>query len=192
MSTHWFAVILLLASVSSDANISGTETLSGPAKAQPALLNNTSPVLRFVVYYPHFPPYIYMEPPQNQVIGIIPDLLAPLFQQLGISVEYLLDNRAGAEKRLYKGDVDAMMLSADWATHPEQLLFSDAIIPYHDYLFARSEQELQQLPQQLHGKKICTREYYVYPELEPLFSADTLVRIDSSSQEAQLRMVFNQ
>ena len=147
--------------------------------------------LRFVVYHPHFPPYIYSDNAAAQIVGIIPELLAPFFLAEGISVEYIYDNRAGAEQRLYKGEVDAMMLSPDWAKHPEKLIFSVGVIPYHDYLFARTAQEAVQSLAQLQDKTICTREYYVYPKLQPLFAKGTLLRLDSSSQEAQLRMVLN-
>ena len=148
-----------------------------------------SPTLRFVVYHPHFPPYIFINDGEQQVIGIIPDLLAPFFAAEGVATEYLFDNRSGAEQRLYKGDVDAMMLSPEWATHPEQLLFSAGIIPYHDFLFARTPEEVVQLDSELKDKKICTREYYVYPELETFFAKGEMLRLDSSSQEAQMRMV---
>lgn len=188
MKRYLVAVLLLAASALAGQAMSAVSTPEKTALPEAEIM---PPVLRFVVYYPHFPPYIYTEPPQNQVIGIIPDLLAPLFEQLQIRTEYVLDNRSGAEQRLYKGDVDAMMLNPAWAKHPDKLLFSDGIIPYNDYLFASSKQRLAVLADQLHGTKICTREYYVYPQLEPLFSSETLLRVDSSSQEAQLRMVFN-
>lgn len=148
-------------------------------------------ILRFVVYHPHLPPYIYNDSADNAVVGIIHELLTPFFRQQNIRVEYLYDNRAGAEQRLYKGEVDAMMLSPDWAKQPDKLLFTDGVMPYRDYLFARTKQEVSTSAGQLQGKTICTREYYVYPILEPLFAGGVLLRLDSSSQEAQLRMVLN-
>lgn len=148
--------------------------------------------LRFVVYHPQFPPYIFTEPLKNRVKGIIPEIMAPFFAAEGIKVEYLFDNRAGAEQRLYKGEVDAMMLSEDWAMQPEWLLFSASIMPYYDYLFAASSKEVVILPEQLRGKKICTRQYYVYPELQSRFKRGQLLRLDSSSHEAQMRMLLNQ
>lgn len=157
----------------------------------PAVDSSEQKTLRFVVYYPHFPPYIFTNP-LGDVTGIVPDLLSPFFTEQQIRVDYLLDNRAGAEQRLYRGDVDAMMLSPEWAAHPEQLLFSDSIIAYDDYFFARTVGEAAITAEQLSGKKICTREYYVYPMLEPMFSKGLLFRMDSSSQEAQLRMMLNQ
>lgn len=156
-----------------------------------AVDNAEQKTLRFVVYYPHFPPYIFTEP-KGGVSGIVPDLLSDFFSEQHITVEYLLDNRAGAEQRLYRGDVDAMMLSPEWAMHPEQLLFSDRIVAYDDFFFARTAIEAGASTEKLTGQKICTREYYVYPMLEPLFSRGVLIRMDSSSQEAQLRMMLNQ
>ncbi len=146
--------------------------------------------LRFVVYHPDFPPYIFTTD-SGAVSGIVPDLLAPFFRQQQLEVNYLLDNRAGAEQRLYRGEVDAMMLSPEWALMPEQVLFSSSIIAYDDYFFARSAEEAVSDPEQLTGKKICTREFYVYPSLEALFNSGKLLRVDASSQEAQLRMVLS-
>lgn len=191
MRFYLVAAFLMAASALAGTAMSAAAIAEAEPKAAVPTTETTPSVLRFVVYYPHFPPYIYTEPPQNRVTGIIPDLLAPLFEQLQIETEYVLDNRSGAEQRLYKGDVDAMMLNSAWAKYPDKLLFSDGIIPYNDYLFASSKQQLTLLSEPLQGIKICTREYYVYPQLEPLFSSETLLRVDSSSQEAQLRMVFN-
>lgn len=157
----------------------------------PAFASTAPGSLRFVVYHPHFPPYIYSDGAANTVVGIIPELLAPFFLAEGIKVEYLYDNRAGAEQRLYQGEVDAMMLSPDWARQPDKLIFSVGIMPYNDYLFARTAEDVVQSVDQLQDKTICTREYYVYPKLQPLFAKGTLLRLDSSSQEAQLRMVLN-
>lgn len=165
-------------------------TLLGILATTTSVVAAESGVLRFVVYHPHFPPYIIISEGEQQVTGIIPDLLAPFFAAESVSVEYLFDNRSGAEQRLYKGDVDAMMLSPDWANHPEQLIFSAGIIPYNDYLFARSTEEVVQQHSELKDKKICTREYYVYPELEGYFAKNEMLRLDSSSQEAQIRMIL--
>jgi polar amino acid transport system substrate-binding protein len=186
MNCYLVAAILLVATALPSLAVPTITADSIPHDTKPNLTQ-----LRFVVYHPQSPPYIYTEPPNNRVIGILPELLAPFFAAQGIKLEYLLDNRAGAEQRLYKGDVDAMMLAPDWAKYPERLLFTDGIIPYYDYLFARVKKDVLLLPEQLKGKKICTREYYVYPELEARFKLGQLLRVDSSSHEAQLRMMFN-
>ena len=94
MKPYLAAVLLLAASALAGPAMSDAGILEiDPRPAEPTAATSVS-VLRFVVYYPHFPPYIYTEPPQNQVIGIIPDLLAPLFEQLQIKTEYVLENSA--------------------------------------------------------------------------------------------------
>jgi polar amino acid transport system substrate-binding protein len=185
MAKHWLQAIMLLL-----YGIMPTLASAADTEPQNATPDPDPKTLRFVVYYPDFPPYIFTDS-AGHISGIVPDLLAPFFTQQQISVDYLLDNRAGAEQRLYRGEVDAMMLSPDWATRPEQVIFSDSIIAYDDYFFARSVLEVAEKPEQLTGKKVCTREFYVYPALEPLFSSGQLLRVDASSQEAQLRMVLS-
>lgn len=155
--------------------------------AQPAMAGDK---LRFAVYYPHFPPYVYSTP-DEKIVGIIPELLAEFFLKQDIEPEYIFDNRSGAEHRLYKGEVDAMMLGPQWAKHPEQLVFSQPILPYYDYLFSQQEDDSKLQTTQLTGFRVCTREHYIYPALEPLFASQTLIRTDASSQEAQLRMLQN-
>ncbi|MBU1309013.1 MAG: transporter substrate-binding domain-containing protein [Gammaproteobacteria bacterium] len=182
MAKYWFKLSSVLLCTMAFAVMPAAE----PTPADTA----SQKTLRFVVYHPDFPPYIFTTI-NGDVSGIVPDLLAPFFQQQQLEVDYLLDNRAGAEQRLYRGEVDAMMLSPEWAIKPEQLVFSNQIIAYDDYFFARTAEEAVTEAEQLKGKKICTREYYVYPTLEALFSRGTLLRVDSSSQEAQLRMVLS-
>ncbi|ALS99581.1 substrate-binding periplasmic protein [Lacimicrobium alkaliphilum] len=144
--------------------------------------------LRFAVYEPGFPPFIYIEEKQHKITGIVPKLLTSFTQQQSLSIEYVMDNRKGGEQRLYDGNVDAMLISPEWAKHPDQLLFTQAILPYDDYLFQRDTQEAPENTS-VTGKSVCTREYYVYPVLEKAFETKTMLRLDASSQQAQLRML---
>ncbi|WP_343840891.1 substrate-binding periplasmic protein [Bowmanella denitrificans] len=142
--------------------------------------------LKFAVYDPGFPPYIFVDEQQN-VSGILADLMADYALEYGIAIDYVLDNRQGGESRLYAGQVDTMVLSPAWTKHPEQLLFSEEILPYTDYLF-----RLDKGNDILHwraGQSVCTRQYYVYPTLNELFATASLLRVDASSEEAQLRML---
>lgn len=166
-------------------NITAASSISLPTS------NTEHSVLRFGLYYPHLTPYIYTEPSHNQVVGIVPEVLAPFFAQQGITIEYVFDKVSALERRLHNNDIDMMILNASWAINPEQVLFSDGIVPYNDYLYSRSKQQQILEPEQLDNKTICTRQYYVYPKLAALFTADLAVRVDSSSQAAQLRMLFS-
>lgn len=148
--------------------------------------------LKFVLYYPQVPPYMYQEANSQKVVGLVPDLVRDFFSQEQIEVEFILDNRRGAEHRLYSGDVDAMLLAREWAVDPEQLLFSEPVLTHRDFLFALRPFNAKEQPEQwLAGKKVCTRQYYVYEALEPYFRKSATQRIDSSSELAQLRMLQN-
>ncbi len=146
--------------------------------------------LKFVLYYPQIPPYMYQEAGSQKVVGLIPDLIEDFFRQEQIEIEFILDNRRGAERRLYNGDVDAMMLAPEWAVYPAKLIFSEPVLVHRDYLFALQPFTPDSTPEQwLTNKKVCTRQFYVYEALEPYFQKNGTQRIDSSSELAQLRML---
>lgn len=148
--------------------------------------------LKFVLYYPQVPPYMYQEGNGQKVVGLVPDLIRDFFSPEHIQVEFILDNRRGAEHRLYSGDVDAMLMAREWAVYPDQLLFSEPVIAHRDFLFSMQPFNAKHKPEQwLAGKKVCTRQYYVYDALEPHFRKSGTQRIDSSSELAQLRMLQN-
>lgn len=147
------------------------------------------PTFKFVLYYPQVPPYMYQQEQQKDVKGLIPALINEFFAEQGIQLSYVIDNRKGAEHRLYSGDVDAMLLAKPWSEHPELLLFSEPVIMHRDFLFATKAFAKDSHPEDwLSNAKICTRQYYVYEALEPYFATGT-ARIDSSSEAAQMRML---
>ena len=78
--------------------------------------------LKFVLYYPQVPPYMYAAA-NNKPTGVIPDLLNAFFQQQPYEVKYVYENRFRAELGLYSGEYDASVLAAAWTKQPEQLLF---------------------------------------------------------------------
>jgi|GEM_PF-1346605 len=148
--------------------------------------------LKFVLYYPQVPPYMHQEANSQNVVGLVPDLIRDFFSHEQIQVEFILDNRRGAEHRLYSGDVDAMLMAREWAVDPELLVFSEPVIVHRDYLFSLQPFKTGLKPEQwLANKKVCTRQYYVYDALEPHFIKSGTQRIDSSSELAQLRMLQN-
>ncbi|CAI3797959.1 substrate-binding periplasmic protein [Rheinheimera sp. MM224] len=148
--------------------------------------------LKFVLYYPQVPPYMYQDEKTEKVVGLVPEILQDFFQQQNIRVQYVADNRTRAEHRLYQGDVDAILLAKEWTQHPEQLLFSEPLLEHQDYLFSRQPMAAQgQLAEWVKGKAICTRQYYVYDALTPFFQTNETARVDSSSEMTQLKMLLN-
>jgi len=131
-------------------------------------------VFKFVLYYPQVPPYMYQHSQQQEVAGLIPALVNEFFQKQGIKLTYVIDNRKGAEHRLYAGDVDAMLLAKNWTLYPEHLIFSDPVIMHRDFLFATKPYAAKSSPANwLANARVCTRQYYVYEALEPFFLKGT-------------------
>lgn len=144
---------------------------------------------KFVLYYPQVPPYMYQMDQQPEVRGVIAALMNEFFRQQHIKLNYVIDNRNRAEHRLYSGDVDAIMLAKNWTEHPEQLIFSEPVLVHRDFLFATNPIADHSNPADwLNKVRICTRQYYKYEALEPFFAKGS-VRIDSSSEAAQMRML---
>lgn len=148
--------------------------------------------LKFVLYYPQVPPYMYQDPQSERVVGLVPEVLQDFFQQQNIKVQYVADNRTRAEHRLYLGDVDAILLAKEWTQHPERLVFSEPLLEHQDYLFSRHPLAAQgDLAEWVKGKTICTRQYYVYDALSAFFQTNDTARVDSSSEVTQLKMLLN-
>ncbi len=159
--------------------------LSAQAKTEPL-------ELKFVLYYPQVPPYMYQDEKTERVTGLVPEVLQDFFQQQNIRVLYVAENRTRAEHRLYQGEVDAMLLAKEWTQKPERLLFSEPLLQHQDYLFARQPLAAQgQLADWVKGKTICTRQYYIYDTLTPFFQNNETARVDSSSEMTQLKMLLN-
>lgn len=155
-------------------------------------LDLTPADLKFVLYYPQVPPYMYQDETTQKVVGLVPEILQDFFQQQNIAVHYVSDNRTRAEHRLYQGEVDAILLAKEWTQHPEKLLFSEPLLEHKDYLLARHPIAAQtQLPELIKGKTVCPRQYYIYEALEPYFSSNETARVDSSSELTQLKMLLN-
>lgn len=147
--------------------------------------------LKFVLYYPQVPPYMYTNLDSEQVDGVVPQLLAEFFTQQHISIKYVIDNRKGAEFRLYQGDVDAMLMAASWAQYPDKLIFSAPLLEHRDYLYSLQPfKDSIPIEKQLNNASICTRQYYVYEALEPYFALGAK-RVDASSEQAQMRMLIS-
>lgn len=148
--------------------------------------------LKFVLYYPQVPPYMYQDTTTDKVVGLVPEVLQDFFSQRNINVRYVADNRTRAEHQLYNGEVDAILLAKEWTQHPEQLIFSEPLLEHQDYLFAREPIAAQgNLAQWVKGKAICTRQYYIYQALDPFFKSNETARVDSSSELTQLKMLLN-
>ena len=146
--------------------------------------------MRFVLYYPQVPPYMYKPDSNVAVQGVIPDLLNAFFQRSDVNVEYIEDNRQRAELKLYEGTLDMMVLSEKWSQQPEKLLFSSTVITHRDYLYTLAPDKVQALSA-LEGQTICLRRHYIYTGLEQALASGHLLRLNANSEFDQMNMLIN-
>ena len=147
---------------------------------------------KLYIHYPQLPPFIYLNGQSEQVTGILPEVFEPFFRQQGLDSRYVFNHPQRAEQALYHGEIDAMFVSPAWVDNPDALLFSVTVLSYDDYLFSLKAEDTTLDLTSVRELKICTREHYIYPELQPYFSQQGFIRVDASSQDAQLKMLLNQ
>ncbi|AWL12871.1 hypothetical protein HMF8227_02419 [Saliniradius amylolyticus] len=143
---------------------------------------NSQPLV-FGSYVPGYPPMMYMQ--DGRFKGVFPELHRAFSEHLAREPEFMQRSRRHAEQALYSRKADAMALSPEWAQSPEQLVFSNPIIESADYLYSLPNVNWPTAP----AAKVCARQDYRYPGIQPLFENGTLVRLDVTSQEAQFRLL---
>lgn len=123
---------------------------------------------------------------------MIPDLLKPLSDKGSLDVHYVHYSRKGSEQSLYQGKSDMMMLSPKWLKKPSKLIATDAIDEHRSFLYANQPfQEGFKLDTSLSGQKLCTRQGFSYPSLTPYLNSKSLIRMDSTSHLAMMRLLFD-
>lgn len=149
--------------------------------------------LLFVVNHPGSTPYLYFDKVNNTYQGVIPDILKGLVESGQLQIIYLPNNRMRSEEHIYRGTADLLMLSKSWLKEPEKVIFT---IPFHQHRsFLYSAKEFSEgfsLDNAIKGETICTRTSFIYPNLSPYFQSGRLIRTDTSSHLAMLRMLFKQ
>ncbi|GAC14432.1 substrate-binding periplasmic protein [Aliiglaciecola lipolytica] len=125
-----------------------------------------------------------------QYQGIFVDIMAKLPTELQVSIDVSLIGRARGEKELYKGVYDLSILSKEWLSQPEALVYTKPIYVHREYLYAVSEIPDVSLEKIINKAFICTRRNYLYPKLKDYFDRKIAVRMDSFSEEAQFKMLL--
>lgn len=147
--------------------------------------------LTFYVGAPQSPPIIYKDSLTGRFKGIVPDILNSMPPEHQVSIDYIQHNRSRGEDALYNNEVDATILTKEWASNPDKLIFTRPIYKHQDFIYSNQAQyPMTDLEQTIAGKDICTRRGYIYPELEYFFQQDLADRVDTSSEETELRMLL--
>ena len=147
--------------------------------------------LAFYVGVPQSPPVIYKDDFTGRFVGIVPDILNSMPEEDRVRIDYIQYTRIRGEEALYSKDVDASILTREWASAPEKLLFTLPLYPHRDFLYSNKPiNPALGLEQIISGKNVCTRRGYIYPELQHFFSQDIANRVDTSSEETELKMLM--
>ncbi|MCJ8320512.1 MAG: transporter substrate-binding domain-containing protein [Colwellia sp.] len=162
--------------------------LFSPLVSYPVTANEQ---LLFIVSYPGSAPYLYQQTGDDTFLGIIPDMLNPLMKTKQFDIRFISNSRKRSEEYLYQGKADLMLISPSWLSSPEKLIATIPLHQHRSYLYQTEKFSNDFSLDKLEASKsVCTRKGFVYPNLEPYFINNQLMRIDSSSQTTTLSMLF--
>jgi polar amino acid transport system substrate-binding protein len=146
--------------------------------------------LRLAVIYVEEPPFVYTTS-NSEYRGIIPELAQALSRELNLELEYLPMPRKGLEQSLLNGKADVTWLSPEWVTNKEQLIFSDPVFMYREFLYSLNPFNESGNPLDwLRDKTICLREDYQYPSLDRFFVDNVARAVKVSSQVALVTLLL--
>jgi len=119
------------------------------------------------------------------------DVLALISRKNGYTIKAIGIPKNREIKHLESGKLDANPLAKEWVSNPEDFEFADVIIDARDVLFSLREKPIKFVSvKDLHGKTIGTHLGYSYPLLEQDFKGENIVRHDSDTEFAMLRITL--
>ena len=138
---------------------------------------------------PHgWPPYIIVD--QDQTTGIAIEVITRIGAQYGYAVVIDHYPEKRAHLMVVQGAIDAWFDAKEWCLDPQRFLWTDALIESEDRLICRKNRPVTfQRIEDLFGKTIGTHLGYFYPRLDPYFENERIVRADTQSEAAMLKML---
>ncbi len=145
--------------------------------------------LSVVVNSPGTRPHLYFNEVERKYDGVIPDLLRYVQENSSVTIDFVDSHRNRNEYFVATGKFDMFYSSIDWVKQPEAFISTLPIFQHISYMYS-----LEPFPEgfelNLETKaNVCARRGFIYPSLEPLFAKGNLVRIDSNSHHAMLKML---
>lgn len=154
-----------------------------------SLLWNTAAAgaIRMAVPDDTYPPYVEKDA-EDRVLG--GRLIAPFraaLADLGLELQLQSLPVLRSTHMLSAGQLDARMESSQWVAHPERFLWLDLGIWLEDVLLYRADLPFRpDALDMLEGTEVIAHMGYVYPQLDPLFGAGRLSRLDKYSEESMI------
>lgn len=140
-----------------------------------------------------YAPYIYRHASANgqrpaAPQGYIPALLKYFADDHGVTVDYVDMPRNRVESAYEKKQLDASILNSRWVSNPDDFVFSQPLGLYRSVIFTSDlpQQDLVPLTN-LKSQYVCAHRGYRYPNLDLLWDANNLIRVDFNEEKLQLQ-----
>lgn len=140
-----------------------------------------------------YAPYIYRHAGANgskpsAPQGYIPTLLKYFSDDHGITVDYVEMPRNRVESAYEKNQLDASILNNRWVNSPDDFVFSQPLGLYRTVIFTSDASQRELVPlTNLKSQYVCAHRGYRYPNLDLLWDANNLIRVDFSDEKLQLQ-----
>jgi len=135
-----------------------------------------------------YAPYIIIK--QDDVSGILIDVLTLAAQQISVSIvfEYMPEKRSIV--MLNEGHIDARIESPKWIRDPEDYFWSEPIVSINDlFVYRKSDDNAFENDEDMQGAMLITHLGYGYPTLQPLFDRALVTRSDAATEVAMLNLL---
>jgi polar amino acid transport system substrate-binding protein len=157
--------------------------LGGGAAAQPA-------TLRIAASEANGSPFVIYDRAGRLSAGLARDIMANLAVELGRQPDFRNPPRSRIELLLQQGELDAAcFLAPDWVAEPQKLAWSPPLFSIQQVIVQPASSALEASPEGLQGRRIGAQLGFTYPELQPLFAAGRLQRVDAPTLDNTLDML---
>lgn len=150
----------------------------------------TPPTISLVVNAPGSAPYLYFDESAQTYEGVVKDFFTTMEQDGVLTVRYRDGGRNRNELAIYQQKADVFLSSMAWLKHPDLVISGGDFSSNQTYLYATKPFDPSFTLKDLVEGRICTRRYYVYPNLDKQIN-DRVRRVDTSSQTSAMSMLLN-
>ncbi|MDX1692398.1 MAG: transporter substrate-binding domain-containing protein [Ketobacteraceae bacterium] len=145
-----------------------------------------------------YAPYMYRNTNANGAAasvpqGYIPTLLKYLSDDHGIKIDYVEVPRNRLESAFQLRKLDGAILSERWVTDPGKFVFTQPLGLYRTVIYTSDMPSTDLVPlASLKSQYVCARRGYRYPNLDLLWEANNLIRVDFTEEKLQLEGLISE
>lgn len=137
-------------------------------------------------------PYLYFDEKNQRYVGAFKDFFDDIEKRGELVFDYVDSNQLRSEQFVTSGKIDFYIVNPAWLPQQHGLISSHALTLHHTYLYSLSPFPADFSLHTAQGKRVCTRQQFVYTGLTEYFTNRTLERIDTSSAQSMTSMLLKQ